>query len=272
MQMAADLFRRATELDQNFARAWASLALAHSWLRTRGQTDVSFKDIEAFIATAMQLDANLAEAHVARAELLLRHLDIAAAEGVARRAIELDPTMHDAHCALAETLRRSGRLEEAARVYEVAVPLDDQAWWSAEEGSWCYEQIGDLDSARRLGREAFRRIEQAISFDPQNAKAYCIGGDILRILGQHDKALEWVRRSLEIDPNDHLIQFNSAGIFIRMGDVEFALDLLERGMPQLGRAQLDWMRRDPDFDKVRDHPRYLALVQREEERWRIASD
>ena len=49
MQMAADLFRRATELDQNFARAWASLALAHSWLRTRGQTDVSFKDIEAFM-------------------------------------------------------------------------------------------------------------------------------------------------------------------------------------------------------------------------------
>ena len=272
MQMAADLFRRATELDPRFARGWASLALAHSWLRTRGETDVSFKDIEGFIATALQLDENLAEAHVARAELLLRHLDIAAAEAVARRAIELDPTMHDAHCALAETLRRSRRLEEAARVYETAIPLDDRSWWAAEEGSWCYEQIGDLESARRLGLVAIKRIEQAITFDPQDAKAHNIGGDILRILGQHDRALEWVRRSMEIDPNDHLVQFNSAGFFLKMGESDFAFDLLERCMPQLGYAQLDWMRRDPDFDHIRDHPRYLALLQREEERWTRSSD
>ena len=52
-----------------------------------------------------------------------------------------------------------------------------------------------------------------------------------------------------------------------MGEIEYAFDLLERCMPQLGRAQLDWMRRDPDFDGVRDHPRYLALLQREEARW-----
>ncbi len=215
MQMAADLFRRATELDPKFARGWASLALAHSWLRTRGKSEISFKDIEGFIATALQLDDNLAEAYLARAELLLRHLDITAAEAVARRAIQLDPTLHDAHYALAEALRRSRRFEEAARVYEAAIPLDDQAWLSAEEGSWCYEQVGDLDSARRLGREAIKRIEQAISFDPQNAKAYCVGGDRLRILGQYDRALEWVKRSMEIDPNDHLNQYNNACFFLK---------------------------------------------------------
>lgn len=268
LQMAADLFRRATELDPKFARGWASLALAHSWLRTRGKSDISFEDIEGFIAKALQLDDNLAEAYLARAELLLRHLDIAAAEAAARRAIELDPTLHDAHYALAEALRRSRRFEEAARVYEAAIPLDDQSWWSAEEASWAYQQLGDLDSARRLGREAIRRIEQAISFDPQNAKAYSVGGPTLWFLGQHEKALEWVKHSMEIDPNDHLVQYNGACFFLcQIGEIEYGFDLLERCMPHLGRAQLDWMRRDPDFDGVRDHPRYLALVQREEGRW-----
>ena len=73
---------------------------------------------------------------------------------------------------------------------------------------------------------------------------------------------------MEIDPNDHLIQYNGACFFLRqLGEIECAFDMLDRCMPQLGRAQLDWMRRDPDFDGVRDHPRYLALLQREEERW-----
>jgi len=268
MQMAADLFRRATELDPKFARGWANLALAHSWLRTRGKTDVSFKDIEGFIAKALQLDDKLAEAYLARAELLLRHLDITAAEAAARHAIELDPTSHSARFTLGEALRRSRRLEEAARVYDAAILLDDQDWGSAEEGSWCYELVGDLDSARRLGREAIKRIEQAIRFDPENAKAYSVGGSVLWFLGQHDRALEWVKRSMEIDPNDHLVQYNNAGFFLRqVGEIEYALGLLERCMPQLGRAQLDWMRRDPDFDGVRDHPRYLALLQKEERRW-----
>ena len=171
MQMAADLFRRATELDPKFARAWANLALAHSLLRTRGKTDVSFKDIEGFIATALQLDDNLAEAYTARAELLLRHLDVTAAEVVARRAIELDPTLHDAHYALAESLRRSRRFEEAARVYEAAIPLDDEAWGSAAQGSWCYEAIGDLDLARRLGLQGLKRLERAMSLRPRECQS-----------------------------------------------------------------------------------------------------
>jgi adenylate cyclase len=266
-QMAADLFRRATELDPKFARAWANLALAHSLLRTRGKTDVSFKDIEGFIATALQLDENLAEAHAARAELLLRHLDITAAEAVARRAIELDPTLHDAHYALAESLRRSRRFEEAARAFDAAIPLDDQDWVSAVQGSWCYEEIGDLDSARRLGLEGLRRLERAMRFDPENAKAYSVGSFLLRFLGQHDRAVEWAKRSMEIDPDDHLVQYNGACFFLKMGQTDYAFDLLDRCMPQLGRAQLDWMLLDPDFDAVRDHPRYLDLVQREEERW-----
>ena len=112
-----------------------------------------------------------------------------------------------------------------------------------------------------------RSEEQAIGFDPQDANAYSNGCHVLRLLGQHDRAMEWSNRSMEIDPNDSLSQYNCAGFFLQVGETERAFDVLERCMPHLSHEQLNWMRRDPDLDPVRDHPRYLALVQREEERW-----
>jgi adenylate cyclase len=266
-RMAADLFRRATEMDPKFARAWANLALAHSWLRTKGVSDVSLGTIEGFISTALRLDEDLAEAHAARAEVLLRHSDVTASEAASRRAIELDPTLHNGYFTLAEGFRRTNRFAEAVRAYEIAIPLDDQAWWSATEGSWCYEQLGDLDQARRLAKVAMKRLEQAIGFDPENATAYSVGCDVLRLLGQRDRAIEWASRAMEIDPSDSLAQYNCACFFFQIGESERAFGVLQRCAPHFSREQLNWMRRDPALDSVRDHPRYLALVQREEERW-----
>src|SRR5690348_15086085 len=84
-RMAADLFRRATQLDPSFARAWANLALAQSWLRMKGDRTTSLDMIEGFASMALRLNEGLAEAHAARAEVLLRHSDVAEAEAAARR-------------------------------------------------------------------------------------------------------------------------------------------------------------------------------------------
>ena len=266
-RMAADLFRRATQLDPNFARAWANLALAQSWLRMKGDRTIALDVIEGFVSRALRLDEGLAEAHAARAEVLLRHSDVVEAEAAARRAVELDPTMMYAHFELGQVLRRTNRLDEAARAFEAAIPLDDENWWPVAWASLCHDLLGNRHVAQRLGWEAMKRLERAIVFDPENALAHSIGSFVLRLLGQQDKALEWMERSMEIDPDDHLTKYNAACFLLQIGESERAFDLLEICIPHLGRAQLDWMRRDPDLDSARDHPRYLALIQREEERW-----
>jgi adenylate cyclase len=111
-----------------------------------------------------------------------------------------------------------------------------------------------------------KRLERAIDFDPEDALAYSIGSFVLQFLGQRDKALEWTERSIEIDPDDHLTKYNAACFFLQIGEKERGFDVLEVCMPHLSRAQLDWMLRDPDFDAVREDPRYVALVKSEEER------
>ncbi len=45
-----------------------------------------------------------------------------------------------------------------------------------------------------------------------------------------------------------------------MGDTDKALDILERAGP--GQAlNRDWWENDPDLDNVRDHPRFVQLLE-----------
>jgi hypothetical protein len=43
------------------------------------------------------------------------------------------------------------------------------------------------------------------------------------------------------------------------GEVDKALDYFERRF-ELGDAYMDWVDNDSDFDSVRDHPRFRAMV------------
>src|SRR5262249_9777798 len=185
----------------------------------------------------------------------------------ARRAIALDPTLHDAHYRLAEALRRGGKFEQAAHAYAAAIPLNDQAWWPAAHGGGCYKQLGDLEAARRLYRRAIKRLEEAITFDPDNASAYSVGCDILRNLGETDRAVEWANSALQLGSHDYLTQYNVACFFAQLGDYDRAVEVLDVSAPRFSREQFNWMRRDPDLDLVRNHPKYLVLVEREQARW-----
>jgi len=39
-----------------------------------------------------------------------------------------------------------------------------------------------------------------------------------------------------------------------------AMDMLEPGRTRFSRDSLTWMKKDPDLDGLRNHPRYLALI------------
>src|SRR5262249_44469181 len=243
-RMAVDLYQRATDIDPDYAQAWAGLALAHSRLKFTGSSDLPLETIEAFISRAMQLDGGVAEAYAARSRVLFQRLKMEDAEAAGRRAIELDPHLPDAHHFLGEVLRRTNRLEEAIRAYEVAMSLDPYDYGSPRTAYECYKLLGrsESESAHHLLLEAVTRIEQAIALDPENARAYVLGSFALLDLGQPDRATQWAKRAIEIDSHDYLSAYNVACFFIRLGETDLCFDTLERCMPHLGYQQLNWMR------------------------------
>jgi tetratricopeptide (TPR) repeat protein len=77
--------------------------------------------------------------------------------------------------------------------------------------------------------------------------------------GDAERAVEWSERALELYPDDMSSLGNGACLQAKLGHTDRAIELLER-VSALGWGQRDWLERDPDYDNLRDDPRFQRLV------------
>jgi adenylate cyclase len=84
---------------------------------------------------------------------------------------------------------------------------------------------------------------------------------VLATLGDTARAKDWASVGLSLDPDDLLTRYNTAYAYALMDQAESALDLLERVIPRIrGRLQTR-IRHDSDFNSLRAHPRFRALLE-----------
>jgi hypothetical protein len=73
--------------------------------------------------------------------------------------------------------------------------------------------------------------------------------------------MEWSRKSLELYPNDMSTLTNATCLQAQAGLKEEALETFER-LVALGWGKRDWVEHDPDYDSLRDDPRFQSLLAR----------
>lgn len=127
LKQARLYFERATQTDPSSARALA--ALAHTYILSVSvgldAGNVLFPRAQAAAARAVELDPNLAEAHVALGVVqLLQHYDFNLAEDELRLALRLNPEDTPAHRWYARLLSWHGRHAEAIAEARRALALD----------------------------------------------------------------------------------------------------------------------------------------------------
>jgi adenylate cyclase len=121
--------------------------------------------------------------------------------------------------------------------------------------------LGRSKEAAEAGREGIRRAESMLVLNPLDCRALSLGSLALDDDGQKARALEWSRRSLELYPDDMSALINAGCLHSRMGQKEQALDILERLFAR-GWGKRDWIWHDPDYDSLRDDPRFKKLLAR----------
>jgi non-specific serine/threonine protein kinase len=259
-EVALQTFQRAIEICPRYARAYAGIADCHSFLKLyfgHGAEAVEAADLAS--AKALELEPQLADAHASRGLAMFLRRDFEAAERHLRRAIQLDPRAYEPHYFFARVCFSLGRTFEAAEQYREAcaiVPEAYDAWYLL---GMCYRRMGETARARNANFECIEAMKRWVKSHPDDTRAWTMGASVLAEMGEPDRSASWVARALAIDPDEAIIQYNAACVYVALGRRDDALACLEASM-RGGGVAMDWIRNDPDLDPLRDDPRFVALL------------
>jgi adenylate cyclase len=176
------------------------------------------------------------------------------------RALELDPDDPYVVLTRAATHFRAQRYREALPWYERAAMIDPLYIQAPGMAITCAKHLGDSETAARMSRLTIERCEVALARTPDSTNAMSWIVPSLMDIGQGERARYWINRALMFDPDEFSMRYNFACALSQAGDLDMAMDMLEPGRTKFSRDSLTWMKKDPDLDGLRNHPRYLALV------------
>ena len=197
-------FRRATELDPDFALAWVGLAFSagQGFSFSDMDMDETLQITREGVNRALELDDQLGEAHLAQADLIRREQGswMPEYEQALTRAIELSPGLADAWIRYAAHLApHPDRADEALFAAEKASELDPLSNSVQTQMVWILGRLGRFE-------EAEARLQQLIQMNERFALNYSTLSQMKFAQGQLADSLYWLREAQKRDPGNIVFQ------------------------------------------------------------------
>ena len=259
---AKEFFERAIALDAGYAPAWAGLATVHAltyeWFSS---TDDDLHAADRASRIAMELAPELADAQLARGYTLSNQRRYEEARQHFEAATQINPNLFDAYYYYGRAAFAAGDIEKSIELWQRAAEMRREDFESPQFVAQSLRKLGRYEEARIVNLEAVRRVERTVELNPMNSRALSLGTGPLYADCQHARALEWARRAEKIAPDDMAVLINGALLRARLDMKDEALDMLERVFGQ-GRGKKEWIEQDPDYDSLRDDPRFKAMIEK----------
>ena len=292
MDRAAEHLSNAVRLDPAFALAHATLSFACATRHFEfDPANLWLEKAEFHCRRSLELEPNLAEAHVARAFLVwgpsknFQHLEAIAG---LKRALALQSNLPHAYNRLGTVLAHIGLLDHARDMFERGRPFQPRnavspsivqvyvwdlqldlarrqiALWRTESPSNKYPiyfapfpamLTGDWDEAAPL-------VDEAVRLSPNDPLVVSLQGLLFASMGQSEKAQACVTKACS-NPKSfghaHHTYYQIAGTMALTGDRETAFEWLERSV-STGFACWPFFLKDPSLAPLRSMPEFERLI------------
>ena len=117
------------------------------------------------------------------------------------------------------------------------------------------------EALRALGRfeEALAALRLVSEQEPKQLESWLGMGWCLKRLGRLDEAIASLEKGLESSPREPILLYNLACYHALAGRVQAAIEHLTKAISLDGRF-LDLTGAEPDFDPIRQDPRFVAVT------------
>ncbi|HWE25620.1 MAG TPA: tetratricopeptide repeat protein [Myxococcales bacterium] len=266
VEMARQMFRRATELDPKFAEAFGGLAEVNinmlQWLLLAKEDQLAARaEAQSASDEALRLNPQLAEGHVARANVLALLGRPDDADESFRKATVLAPGSRDAWYSYGRFLFSVQRYRDAVHAFQQVERQNPDDYDAITLEAMPYDRLGEPDKASATRQRALDAAERVLRNSPDDIRARYLSGSLLMQLGKKKEGAARLEEAIAIQPTDFAVLYNAACGFAFAGEHEKALDLLDRAVGT-GKGFRAWMEHDPDLDAVRDLPRFKEILAR----------
>jgi serine/threonine protein kinase/tetratricopeptide (TPR) repeat protein len=285
---AIDYFNQALSLDSNYARAYAGIADCYITLPffSKVNPDECRQNAKLAASKALEIDNDVAEAHVSLGVLLMSEGKITEAKNEFQRAMRLDPNYANApHWYANSVLVPLGQFDEAITQFNRALELDPLS-------AAINVNRGNAYAMARRYPEAIAQLRKTIELDPGFSYGHGILGYAFDVSGQYDQAIRECEKAYELSHDFHVLavlghayalkgdrekalqllkqlqdleqqgsvwHYGFAMVYVALGDKNEALNRLEQSYRTEAGANL-YIKVDPTLDPLHSDPRFEKLA------------
>jgi TolB-like protein/Flp pilus assembly protein TadD len=290
---ALSFFQQAIEYDKTYAPSYAGLADCYALLGSAPYTTLppgdAFPKAEANAQKALQLDGELAEAHVSLAySALVYDWNYAKAEQEFTKAIKLRPGYATAHQYYAYYLTSMGDLDQAIAERKLAVSIDPRSpllntalgeeYFHARQFKESIEpnqqalaldpnyavaviNLGRAYEQQRMYPEALHSYQSILAFAPKDPALLALLGHLYAVSGQRVAAHKIILQLQQISKSRYVPSLYVAMVYTGLGNKDQAFAWLDKAYAE--RCEyLVYLPTEPIADPLRGDPRFSALLQR----------
>jgi adenylate cyclase len=288
LQKALQFYEEAVRLDPTFALGYAGIAVACSVIASNflDEPEVYYARAKEYALKALSLDDDLAEAHTVLASVAtgLDH-DLDKAETEFNRAHQLNPSYATAHQWHAQLLGVQNKLEEGFAEVRKALELSPLSLVINTNMADGYYYMGEYDKGIEqalkvidmdpnfwivypsliflyVAKSMFTEALQAVDTYAKGASpadANLIRAYVYSAMGRSDESRRLLEDVEQVQAKEHVDPYFIALAYFRLKDLDKGFEWLEKTYAAYGwHVYSMWI--DPEFDGVRQDPRYLAML------------